>query len=86
MVHNNVSADPIIHYNGYFGRGLDFPSVELHEMFWMGGRVDECSKDDYTSINFHNKGYDIAGVECRDSKWHCKINLIKSSNLMSYLM
>ena len=25
MVHNNVSADPIIHYNGYFGRGLDFP-------------------------------------------------------------
>ena len=34
--------------------------------------VDECSKDVYPSINCYSWGYNVAGVECRDSKWYCK--------------
>ena len=32
--------------------------------------VNECQKEVYPSLHCYDRGYGIAGVECRDSEWY----------------
>ena len=41
-----MSADPIVHHNGYFGRGQDIPMWSYMRCFEWEDSLDECPKDD----------------------------------------
>ena len=63
-------ADPIVHENSYFGRGLDVPVWSEMECSGWEDNVNECKKQVYPWLHCYAWGHGVAGVECRDSEWY----------------